>query len=352
MRYWRIANSDGKIWLLPRRNTRVALALYQPSGWKGKALKMLLPLLSFLPETFAPFAVQEWEVYDSIREILEQIFKGRKLEWAVFEGTPSVHQKLVLQVFCGQEILAYCKISAKTDIISLFTQEAELLQELGLKGIESIPRCLYVGPTGNENEQMLVLSTEKTTASEVPHEWNDLQQSFMEDLQTKTIRMIPFEECDLACAIEILRDRVDVLPECVDKTNWESALNYVKNRCRGKMMNCAVGHGDFTPWNMFVEHGRLFVFDWEYAYRCCPVGMDRYHFLVQTAFFERHWSAEQLMALASTQDGAWIEIDHLIYYLILVLSRFVGREPADKKMSDTSLIAFWNQLIILCLKTK
>lgn len=31
------------------------------------------------------------------------------------------------------------------------------------------------------------------------------------------------------------------------------------------MVEYGVYHADFTPWNMSVEEGQLFVFDWEYA---------------------------------------------------------------------------------------
>lgn len=352
MRYWRIANNDGKVWLMPRWNTRVALNLYQPSGWKGKVLKALLPFWSGLPESCSPFPVSDWAVDESIQVVLNGIFPGKELEWALFEGTPSVHQKQVLQVFCGQEILAYCKISDKEEIQQLFVQESELLDELRGKGICSIPRCLYFGALGNEGRQIMVLSTEKTLQSHIPHGWNKLHQSFVNDLQTKTLQLAPYESCDLAKGIQMLRKRSAVLPSCVDKAVLERASCYVERRCIGKMLECAVMHGDFTPWNMFEEKGRLFVFDWEYAFRCCPVGLDRYHFFTQTAFFERHWSAEALMSFTETQDGAWIDTEQLIYYLLLILSRFVGREPADRKMQDSGLLAYWNQLIILCLNKK
>lgn len=351
MRYWRIANSDGKVWLLPRRNTRVALELYQPSWWKGKVLKAVLPLFSALPEICAPFPLLDWTVEDELQEVLSGIFPEKRLEWAVFEGTPSIHQKLVLQVFCGQEILAYCKISGKDDVKRLFAQEAELLQNLREKGIVSIPRCLYLGPIG-EDRQMMVLSTEKTIHSRVPHEWCGLHQSFLAELQAKTSQMIAFEECDLAQGIKLLKERTDVLPPCMDRDSLMRAIELVESNCQGKEIECAVSHGDFTPWNMLVEKDRLFVFDWEYAFHHCPVGFDRYHFFSQTAFFERHWTAEEFMSYTATPEGAWIDIDQLIYYLLMILSRFVGREPAGKKMTDTTLFAFWNQLIILCLKTK
>ena len=41
--FYKIQNADGKCWLMPRRDVRMAMALYQPSGWKGRLLKQLFP---------------------------------------------------------------------------------------------------------------------------------------------------------------------------------------------------------------------------------------------------------------------------------------------------------------------
>ena len=43
--FYRLMNGDGKVWLMPARNMRVAMNLYQPSGIKGKLLKQFFPLL-------------------------------------------------------------------------------------------------------------------------------------------------------------------------------------------------------------------------------------------------------------------------------------------------------------------
>ena len=43
-RFCHFSNPDGKAWIVPVKNMRVALNLYQPSGIKGKLVKALLPL--------------------------------------------------------------------------------------------------------------------------------------------------------------------------------------------------------------------------------------------------------------------------------------------------------------------
>ena len=47
--FYRFSNSDGKVWLMPVRNMRIAMNLYQPSGRNGKAMKALFPWLHRVP---------------------------------------------------------------------------------------------------------------------------------------------------------------------------------------------------------------------------------------------------------------------------------------------------------------
>ena len=41
MRYYRITNAEGKSWVMPERNMKVGMMLYQPSSKKGKLLYLL-----------------------------------------------------------------------------------------------------------------------------------------------------------------------------------------------------------------------------------------------------------------------------------------------------------------------
>lgn len=44
----------------------------------------------------------------------------------------------------------------------------------------------------------------------------------------------------------------------------------------------SVSHGDFTPWNMYCDEQRLYVYDWELAKNGIPMMFDLFHFTFQT----------------------------------------------------------------------
>ena len=55
-------------------------------------------------------------------------------------------------------------------------------------------------------------------------------------------------------------------------------------------------HGDFTPWNLFVQNTKLGVIDWELAQESMPYFFDAFHFIYQQASLVDHCSHRELMS--------------------------------------------------------
>ena len=118
-----------------------------------------------------------------------------------------------------------------------------------------------------------------------------------------------------------------------------------------KVEFCAC-HGDFTPWNMFVEKGKLFVFDFEYAALSYPAGLDRYHFFTQTAVFEKHWNADDILAYANSDEGKWIDRKLYAMYLLDVISRFTMREGGKVTGDAAAPFLLWGKLLEFVISTQ
>lgn len=67
---------------------------------------------------------------------------------------------------------------------------------------------------------------------------------------------------------------------------------------RGHRVPVTVVHGDFIPWNVLLERGRLRVFDWEYAAMCGVPGWDETFWTLQTGLIRLGWRATELAAAA------------------------------------------------------
>ena len=371
--FYKIENSDGKCWLMPVRNVRMGLALYQPSGWKGRLLKRWFPYVHWMRmvRRLLKIEVVEHVLDEELKMVIASAFGVEKFGYSVFEGTPSVHRKTTIQVWRGERILGYVKLTESEEVGRLFEREASFLKEIIVNSQQSTvnsqqiltPSATLVPLRQGDNIEgqqllgqvpmvemvrcgalfVLLQTTRKTLKSKVVHEWGALQENFLKRLYDAAAKEMVWEESDLAKSLELLKTHLDWLPDWVDRIKILEQIDDVVGKYRGTMVDYSAYHGDFTPWNMFVEKGELFVFDWEYVGKSYPKGLDRYHFWMQTAIFEKHWGVEELEEYIGSAEGKWIDRDMLKLYLLDVMSRYVMREGG--KVKELGLFGVWGELL-------
>jgi hypothetical protein len=347
--------------------------------------------------------VVEHVMEEELKRVIGSAFGVSVFEYSVFEGTPSVHQKITIQVWRGEKILGYVKLTESEEVGRLFEREASFLEKItdyrlqithfvrdfysarhneqapsalvNRKNIQitddsqqsTVNRQQILTPSATlvplrqgdniEGQQLLrcvpsavalrlesgswilIQSTRKTLRSKVVHEWGVLQEEFLKKLYEATAKEIAWEESDVAQALRDLREHVDWLPEGVDGEMVARRIDAVMERMVGKRVMYGAYHGDFTPWNMFVEGGELFVFDWEYAGWTYPMGLDRYHFWMQSAVFEKHWGVEELKRYMGSDEGKWIDGEMLEMYVLDVMSKYVMRE--GKRVKELGMFGVW-----------
>ena len=308
--------------------------------------------------------VVEHVLEEELKRVICSAFGVGGFEYSVFEGTPSVHQKITIQVWKGERILGYVKVTRSEEVGRLFEREASFLkyvnsqrstvngrssgfdlshtEEKNPEGVtESLPEAVALRL--ESGSWILIQSTRKTLRSRAVHEWGALQEDFLRRLYDATAREIVWEESDVAQALRDLHGHVDWLPDGVDGEMVARRIDAVMERMVGKRVMYGAYHGDFTPWNMFVEGGELFVFDWEYAGRTYPMGLDRYHFWMQTALFEKHWGVAELKRYMGSAEGTWIDREMLEMYLLDVMSKYVMREGG--KVKELGMFGVWGGMV-------
>lgn len=345
--YYRLCNADAKIWFIPRKGTSAGLELYQPSGWKGKIVKRLLPLFSRMPFILKLLHIDvvNIDIPLEVRKEIEQVFGIKDFLFSVFMGTPCVHQKVTIQVFTKEgDILGYCKLTDNYEVWNNFQKEYRLLNELRNKGLNGIPEGLSCKEY-KTGEYLFLQSTIKTPHSKYPHEWGDIHDQFMKELQDKTCQQMAFEQTDFYRQIILLEERLDWLEKL--RPNIGNAIKYINTLFQGKEISVSAYHADFTPWNMFMENGQLFVFDWEYALMTCPSGLDRYHFFVQTEIFEKHHGVEEIWKefLQTSMDK-----QSFLQYLLLNMSIYIERENPESIKRQYINFELWTNLIDRIIK--
>ena len=346
--YYSFANADGKRWWMPARHMAVGMNLYQPSGTKGKLLKRGLPWLHWNPVVRKVLHAERMQLAlgNELRELLERIFGQQGLEFAIFGGTPCVHQKITMQLSRGSRILGYVKVTESKEIYGIFNHEKKILDTLHGKGIGQVPECLYCGTLKN-GLHLFVQSTLKTQQSEVVHAWSDKHEQFLNSLAVHTRQKLAFEETDFCRDLNALEER---LPMLGNPPVLSEAIKEVRGRYAGKEVSFSAFQADFTPWNMFVEKGQLFVFDWEYARMTYPPRLDYFHFMIQTAVFEDHLTTEEIAhryaSRRSELTGTWKNPDQALQcYLLAIMSIYLQREQGKLEEDTIRRMDMWLTLL-------
>ena len=348
--FYLFTNQDGKSWLMPKHHLRTALMLYQPSSWKGKILKKVLsiPIMAMLVRYMLHIEPQRCELKEDINNLLCELFETNKLDFSIFFGTPSIHQKMTIQLSKDNKILGYCKVTEQIEVWNNFKREFLFLDDLYKKGIRDIPQGLYCEKRG-DGICIFVQSTTKSLKSRYPHKWLSVHERFLAHLNDKTKQKLQFEETDFYSAFVFLKHRLDWLNE-KDNETVKKALKYIKSVFANKVVEFSVFHGDFTPWNMFMEKGHLFVFDWEYAMRTCPPGLDKYHFFIQTQIFEQHHNIDKIWKNYLNQHTIRNNTYFLCYFL-LIISFYVKRSDTKEIFNAEPNIPIWIGLISKLIET-
>ena len=209
---------------------------------------------------------------------LDETFDRRATHMSFFTGTDGPHRKTSMQIMdIDGAILGYAKMSRALHLRPYLRNEANVLtrlKELGLTSVD-VPTVQVI----RDDDKMTLLITDslKSSSHSVPLHLGIEHLFFLNELRAKTERL------GAGDVLDGLERRMVELAS-VGGTEWTERIASVTALLRpvqDQIPVCLV-HGDFTPWNTFLQDGRLYVFDWEYANLAWPVGFDLVHFILAT----------------------------------------------------------------------
>ena len=364
--YIKINNSENKIWILPVKNLQCAFALYQPTSKRGNMIKKWLPLLMHIPVikwvVMSALHIENinYSISNDICREIETCFKEydfEELSLAFFLGTPSVHQKVTIQIAEKGNILGYCKISDKAEIWEMFQHEKQILDYLHKKEVIGIPRCLFCGQV-SENKYAFIQTTKKSISSKMFCELKDVHIQFVTEMITKTKQVCTFEDTDYYERLIWIENNVEILSRKNLETRGIEKIIHVIKKYFNDVKEYSVYHGDFTPWNVIVESNELFAFDFEYAKKTYPCGLDLFHFFSQIELYQRESSVDEIIRnfqktfikderIKALYDDAYI---FYLAYLIDVISMYTRRDYGDFDKGNREKIEIRLKLIETLMK--
>lgn len=363
-KYIKVGNKDGKIWILPTADLSMAFNLYQPSAVKGRILKRWLPILYPIPfisnvlEKLLNIEPCCYEIKEELASSIEKAFTEEisSLSLALFLGTPSVHRKMTIQISKQKTILGYCKYTEDEQIKEIFMREKFILDKLNNAGVDGVPRCLFCGEIA-DNCWAFIQSTKKTRNSVITHTLSEKHVSFLRDLYEKTKIECQYSNTEYHRLIKKFSSQLmkDEFFSIQEKEKYISAVGKTDGYYSGQYEFCAF-QADFTPWNMFEENEKLFVFDWEYAKLLFPPFLDLFHFFTQSEIFEYQKDADEIICDFKREFSKPLyfglfrdkEIAYLSY-LVYIVGFYLERDKGNFSKDTKHCIATWMQIMTYLL---
>jgi thiamine kinase-like enzyme len=179
----------------------------------------------------------------------------------------------------------------------------------------------------------------------------------LQQLCNSTKKKILYKESDFFKSIDYLLCLENKIP-ISDFNNIKLAYNIINNYfSREKYdgyVEFSVYHGDFTPWNMFEEKGKLFVFDWEYYSLTYPPFLDIFHYIIQIALLEKKLDIQSVFRYYDEQkkilSAFFNDIDFLLLcYLMNIISFYFKLNDGDLSLNDRCYVK-WIKLLDGILK--
>lgn len=274
--------TNARWWLLPVESgalLRSGLALFQPASRSAALLRFVATAASRLR---ANGLISREVLHVAWRGgPIAEAFPGHDLRFAIFTGTDSPHRKCTIQVMDPDgRVVGYAKAGRAAPACAALDAEATNLENIRGLGLAAAvtPRLIAHGTTGSV--RFLITDGSKTPASWSPLELKEVHFAFLTDLRERS--RIPGTSGEDWLLPRMHAEFARVAPRLSPpwRLRLERALEHV--RCLGPLPERQLHHGDFTPWNCFLDSDRLHVFDWEYASYFAPPAFDLMHFLVTT----------------------------------------------------------------------
>jgi phosphotransferase family enzyme len=227
----------------------------------------------------------------SLQQELGRILGHPHPAFAVGIGAAGPNRKPTLQVVSETGTpLAFVKVGWNDFTRGLVRREAAALRSWGRStgsGVLGAPELIHAGP------------------------WNGFELSVIAPLPSGVRRHRPSSPTPLEATLDVahiddptttelaesdyvreLRDRLrDMVANRVEEAAIR-ALDVLEERAGERSIAVGVWHGDWTPWNLAWDGGRLYAIDWEHWGRA-PLGFDLLHYAFATAFFARRRNPDE-----------------------------------------------------------
>ena len=277
-------------WLYQGKHLKNVLSFYNASGKRGKLISNAIKLISKLG-LYQLASNGQLKIYAKEVLKLNQVTKEYWDQYTIFMGTPGAQRSVLVALLENKKVSKFLKVPTSEASTALIENEKEAILSQ-----QSSPSAYVKMPSINYS--------------------SDSKGLMIENLQDETSeRVDSFTTTHAAFTIENLEQNATEI--ALNQTSfWEETRaafrqsRFSKNAqllelrmlgeriIQGMNENVTVlthwAHGDFTPWNMYLNDDNIALYDWEMYRDQAPALFDLYHFHYQKGILMDHNSSKKI----------------------------------------------------------
>ena len=275
--YHYINNNDGTIrWIFSSKSKKPNfLKFYNINTFRSKLLSSIIKSATNLG-LIKYISSGTFQVYSESFTFLEKfINKYEANDHAIFTGTIGPNRKLLL--WLESDTTSYYIKIPTTDrsrkLIKNEVKQANFIQSFKIPNLKTSNAYFDI------NNQVAIL---EDIASNKSYRENKLTE-----LHLSTLNKI-YESSNHVQSIEnsiFWKESIDKF-KSIKKTSFakelkENLTNLINSINTTEIATFSLMHGDFTPWNIYINKDKLCLYDWELSEKRMPLYFDIFHFIMQ-----------------------------------------------------------------------
>jgi hypothetical protein len=289
-----IPNLRNARWFVPLDTPAVssaALSLYTPTRFSAKLKRgaVRIAMHSRVPVWYRDHVWIAQRECPPIETAINPLFPGRNVRWALSSGAPEGarnRKASALVLSSDGQMLAFVKLARSEIAKRILAREAQVLEQLAkMPAIApSVPELLFSG----EIDQVLALAQKPLHGDPAPLGMTAAHRQFLQSLQTP----VTVSAADTSIASG-LQGRLRALPTL--RPDLADIHDRVMNELRQFEVPMTIIHGDFAPWNLRADRGRVVAFDWEYGELHGLPLIDEIHYRLQCGWLLEEWTTQEAL---------------------------------------------------------
>jgi thymidylate kinase len=353
-----INNPDKSIrWMFETGKKNPAhLSFYNSSGIKPKVYKILSCLFFKIGFGALLSSGRITLYYKNGLPLAQKLIDYPFESFSVFTGTIGPNRKAIVSLETPSKVSHFVKIPIGENAESLIKNEMDKLSGLSRKQHQ-----YFNAPKAALCDGMLVQQNLKNKTSKTAQTLTDVHFKALDEIYSSSYEYMALKSLPIVSEIQKNISAINPYKELKHNKNiFRNLQHLLQSLDLNEKVPTGLAHQDFTPWNMYVDDGKLALYDWEMSQENMPLFFDVFHFVFQAKVLIEHENFDHIQdeisrikqspLFARMQSKYQVNVElHFKLYLLYTISYYLNVFQKQQNLHQQAswLLDVWNQALEL-----